>query len=150
MLHFCCPSRSSQQSWWQRDRPPCCLLWPGEQYGDCEWLIPLDRWQVGPLSNQGTHFSTGLGRPSDRGGKTWAAFAAAEPFAQSRDWEVIVKGKYYLHCRAADVFVMSEDELGENTPPEGDWKGDRNGPDCVNAAQNYMRGLFSTWIFFIS
>lgn len=53
-----------------------------------------------------------------------------------------MKGKYYLHCRAADVFVMSEDELGENTPPEGDWNGDRNGPDCVNAAQNYIRGFF--------
>lgn len=41
---------------------PCSPLWPGEQYGGCEWLIPLDRWQVGPLSNLGTHFSTGLGR----------------------------------------------------------------------------------------
>ncbi len=45
-----------------KGRAPCSLLWPGEQYGGCEWLIPLDCWQVGPLSNLGTHFSTGLGR----------------------------------------------------------------------------------------
>lgn len=45
---------------------------------------------------------------------------------------------------------MSEDELGENTPPEGDWKGDKNGPDCVNAAHNYIRGFFFSLNFFIS
>lgn len=32
-----------------------------------------------------------------------------------------MEGKYYLHCQAVAVFVMSEDELGEEMPPEGDW-----------------------------
>lgn len=59
-----------------KGRPPCSPLWPGEQYGDCEWLIPPNRWQVGPWSNQGTHFSTGLGCPSDRGGKKKRTCAA--------------------------------------------------------------------------
>lgn len=30
-----------------------------------------------------------------------------------------MKGKYYLYCQAVAVFVLSEDELGENMPPEG-------------------------------
>lgn len=36
-----------------------------------------------------------------------------------------MKGKYYLHCQVVAVFVMSEDELRENVPPEGDWRSDR-------------------------
>lgn len=48
-----------------------------------------------------------------------------------------MKGKYYLYCRAVAVFVMSEDELGENMPPEGDWNGDSTVPDCVNAFQPF-------------
>lgn len=50
-----------------------------------------------------------------------------------------MKGKYYLYCRAVAVFVMSEDELGENMPPEGDWNGDSTIPDCVNAVQPVKR-----------
>lgn len=34
---------------------------------------------------------------------------------------------------------MSEDELGENMPPEGDWNGDSTIPDCVNAVQPVKR-----------
>ena len=57
---------------------PCSPLWPGEQYEGCEWLIPLDCWQVGPLSNLGTHFSTGLGRCLTVMGKT-RLLTATEP-----------------------------------------------------------------------
>lgn len=57
---------------------PCSLLWPGEQYEGCEWLIPLDRWQVGPLSNLGTHFSSGLGHSLTGMGKP-GLLTAAEP-----------------------------------------------------------------------
>lgn len=61
-----------------KGRAPCSPLWPGEQYGGCEWLIPLDRWQVGPLSNLGTHFSTGLGRRLTGMGKP-GLLTATEP-----------------------------------------------------------------------
>lgn len=30
---------------------------------------------------------------------------------------------------------MSEDELGENVPPEGDWNSDGTSLDCVKAIQ---------------
>lgn len=61
-----------------KGRAPCSLLWPGEQYGGCEWLIPLGRWQVGPLSNTRTHFSTGLGRRLTGMGKS-RIVTATEP-----------------------------------------------------------------------
>lgn len=34
------------------------------------------------------------------------------------------KRKYYLHCQAVAVFVISEDELGEDMPLEGTWSSD--------------------------
>lgn len=65
---------------------PCSLLWSGEQYVGCEWLIPRDLWQVGPLSNLGDSFLHWAGPPFDRDGKTQATYSEWA-FAQSRDWE---------------------------------------------------------------
>lgn len=95
---------------------PCSLLWPREQYGGCEWLIPLDRWQVSPLSNLGTHFSTGLGCCLTGMGKP-GLLTEPSPWADSGSH---CKGKYYLHCQVVAIFVTSEDELRENMPPEGE------------------------------
>lgn len=119
-----------------KGQAPCSLLWPGEQYEGL-WMAnpsgPLTGWA---FKQPGDSFLHRAGPLSDRGGKTWAAYCDWA-FAQSRDWEIIVKGKYYLYCRAVAVFVMSEDELGENMPPEGDWNGDSTVPDCVNAFQPF-------------
>lgn len=103
---------------------PCSLLWPGEQYGGCEWLIPLDRWQVGPLSNLGTHFSTGLGRRLTGVGKTRAAYSN-RAFAQSGDWETIVEGKIsspLSGCgRLCNVRRWNQGECATGGPLESDW-----------------------------
>lgn len=112
---------------------PCSLLWPGEQYGGCEWLIPLDRWQVGPLSNLGLISPLGWAAVW-QGWENPGYLQRVSPRPEQR-LGAIVKGKYYLHCQVVAVFVMSEDELGENMPPEGDWSGDRTSSDCVNAIQ---------------
>lgn len=114
-----------------KGQAPCSPLWPGEQYGGCEWLIPLDRWQVGPLSN--------LGLISPLG---WAALWQGwenpdylQPLSLRPEQRLgaIVKEKYYLHCQVVAVFVMSEDELGENMPPEGDYRATIAPTQTVNA-----------------
>lgn len=89
-------------------------------------LIPLRRWQVGPSSKPGDPFLHWAGSPSDSGGKTWAAHHH-RALAQSVDWDAIVRGEYYLHCRAVVVFVVSEDDA----PAKG--SRDADGA-CVSAA----------------
>lgn len=54
---------------------------------------------------------------SDSSGKTRAAHRHWA-FAQSAEWDAIVRGEYYLHCWAVVVFVVSEDEPGR-CPIEG-------------------------------
>lgn len=69
-----------------KGQDPCSLLWSGEQYVGCEWLIPWDLWQVGPLSNLGDSFLHWAGPLADRDGKTQATYSD-QAFAQSRDWK---------------------------------------------------------------
>lgn len=143
MLHLCCPSRSSQQSWWQRAGPPCCLLWPGEQCEGCERLIPLRCWQLGPLSKPGEPFLhragsllTAVGNPGP--------LTTAEPSPRALTGTPLWGGEYYLHCRALVVFVVSEDEPG-GCPTEGR---PRRWRSCVNAAAPGFVSLIYIYIFF--
>lgn len=61
---------------------------------------------------------------SDSGGKARAAHRHWA-FAQSADWDTIVRGEYYLHCRDVVVFVVSDDEPGR-CPTEGRWRRGRS------------------------
>lgn len=75
---------------------------------------PLTAWAFkqtrGAISPQGW-------LASDSGGKPRAAHHHWA-FALSADWDAIVRGEYYLHCRAVVLFVVSEDEPGW-CPTEG-------------------------------
>lgn len=101
---------------------------PGPMLPIVAWRTIWRLWMAnpsGPLTGwafkqPGDSFLHWAGPLSDRDGKTRATYRDWA-FAQSSDWETIVEGKYYLHCQAVAVFVMSEDELGEEMPPEGDW-----------------------------
>ncbi len=103
---------------------------PGPMQPIVAWRTIWRLWMAnpsGPLTDwafkqPGDSFLRWAGSPSDRDGKTRATYCDWA-FAQSGDWESIVRRKYYLHCRAVAVFVMSEDEVRVNVPPEGD--GDR-------------------------
>lgn len=69
---------------------------------------PLTGWAFkqtrGAISPQGWVASDSGGKPRATH-HHWA-------FAQSADWDTIVRGEYYLHCQAVVVFVVSEDEPG--------------------------------------
>lgn len=140
---------------------------PGPMLPIVAWRTIWRLWMAnpsGPLTGwafkqPGDSFLHWAGPLSDRDGKTRATYSDWA-FAQSWDWETIVEGKYYLHCQAVAVFVMSEDELGEEMPPEGDWNpaqtvwtlfshakrvfSQKNVPqnkfDLINVAQTHPKG----------